>query len=54
MRCRKLPASLPACQLRHMQQEPLPACQNRRKLFHKRMLQHPQPSLSNQINLKVP
>jgi hypothetical protein len=47
---RMLLASLPVCQKHHM----LPACQNLRKTFHKRKLLPPQPSLSIQINLKVP
>jgi hypothetical protein len=52
---RMLPASLPACLLRHklracLLHHMLPACQMRRTL-----LTEPQPpSLSNQINLKVP
>jgi hypothetical protein len=45
-RCRMLPASLPACLKNRM----LPACQKRRKLLTESQL----PSLSNQINLKVP
>jgi hypothetical protein len=55
MHCRMLPASLPACLLRRMlpaypKSRMPPACPMRRKL-----LTEPQPpSLSNQINLKVP
>jgi hypothetical protein len=43
---RMLPASLPACLKNRM----LPACPKRRKLLRDSQL----PSLSNQINLKVP
>jgi hypothetical protein len=45
-----LPVSPPACQMLHM----LPVCRNRRKLFRMLQMHLLLPSLSNQINLKVP
>jgi hypothetical protein len=54
MHYRMLPVSPPAYRKRRMLPASPPACQIHRKLFHKLQLHLLLPSLSNQINLKVP
>jgi hypothetical protein len=51
---RKQQVPLPAYQLLHMQQASPLAYQKTHMQFHKRKPEPPQPSLSIQINLKVP